>query len=262
MSRISKAFGKAKAEGRSALVVYITAGYPDKDSSLEYMLACVKAGVDVLEIGAPFSDPIADGPVIQATSDAALKGGMRPKNVLSLVKELRRSSDVPVVLMGYYNPIMQYGEEKYAKEAKENGADGLIVADLPLEESKGFAKICRKVGLDLIELAAPTSDDERIADLAKATSGYLYLVSRLGTTGQTKEMSDDIELLVKRAKKAAGDMPVAVGFGISSPAHVKKLHEFGADGVIIGSSVLKRMIDGEGPDKVASFVRTLRQGCE
>ncbi|MFA5311775.1 MAG: tryptophan synthase subunit alpha [Methanomassiliicoccales archaeon] len=261
MSAITKAFKKAKAEGRSALVVYLTAGYPDLESSLEYMLACVKAGVDVLEIGVPFSDPMADGPVIQATSDAALRNGMRPGKVLDLVKELRGSTKVPVVLMGYYNPIFQIGEAEFAKRAAESGVDGIIVADLPFEESKDLMKHCKKRHLDLIQLAAPTSGDERMRELAAATSGYLYLVSRLGTTGQSKEMSDDIELLIKRAKTAAGDMPVAVGFGISSPSHVKRLVEFGADGVIVGSSILKKVAEGEGPDKVASFVRGLKEAC-
>ncbi|MCE5296642.1 MAG: tryptophan synthase subunit alpha [Euryarchaeota archaeon] len=262
MSEIRNAFKKARSEGRCALVVYLTAGYPDRESSLEYMLSCVKAGADVLEIGVPFTDPLADGPVIQATSAAALKNGMRPGNVLDLVKELRRSTKVPVVLMGYYNPIFQIGEAEFVKRAAESGVDGLIVADLSLEESKDLMKHCRKRQVDLIQLAAPTSGDERMRELAEATSGYLYLVSRLGTTGQSKEMSDDVELLIKRAKTAAGDMPVAVGFGISSPSHVKRLVEFGADGVIIGSSILKKVVEGDGPEKVASFVRGLREACK
>ncbi|MFA5313776.1 MAG: tryptophan synthase subunit alpha [Methanomassiliicoccales archaeon] len=262
MSAISRAFKKARSEGRCALVVYLTAGYPDFDSSLEYMLACVKAGVDVLEIGVPFSDPMADGPVIQATSDAALRNGMRPGKVLDLVKELRRSTKVPVILMGYYNPIFQIGEAEFVRRASESGVDGLIVADLSLEESKGLMKQCRKGHIDLIQLAAPTSGDERMKELAEATSGYLYLVSRLGTTGQSKDMSDEIELLIKRAKKAAGETPVAVGFGISSPSHVKKLVEYGADGVIVGSSILKKVAEGDSPEKVASFVRGLREACK
>ncbi|QLH74293.1 MAG: tryptophan synthase subunit alpha [Methanomassiliicoccales archaeon] len=262
MTSISDAFRRAEEERRAALIVYLTAGYPDLQSSVDHMLACVDAGADMLEIGIPFSDPVADGPVIQAASDAALRAGMRPRNVVELIRKLRKSTDVPLIPMGYYNPILQFGEEEFIEEIAAAGANGLIVADLPLEESVSLSRLCRKKRVDLIQLAAPTSGKERIGRIAKASRGYLYLVSRLGTTGRSEWSEEGIGPLIRDAKSVSGGLPVAVGFGISSGSQVLRLVGLGADGVIVGSSIIERISNGEGPEMVSRFVKDLRRACE
>ncbi len=200
-----------------ALICYLTAGYPDRDRSIEYMMACLEGGADMIEMGIPFSDPVADGPVIQATSDAALRGGMRPKGVLDLVAEVRSRTEAPIVLMGYYNPIFRMGESEFTALAAQKGADGLIVPDLPLEESHHLRQCCLRDGMDLVQLVAPTTPDERMRRIASSSSGYLYLVSRMGITGTGTGSDDDLAELVRRTKACAGALPVAVGFGISTP---------------------------------------------
>jgi tryptophan synthase alpha chain len=258
MSRILSCFGSLRARDEMALVCYLTAGYPDAERSIEYIHACLRGGADLIEIGVPFSDPVADGPVIQATTEAALRGGMRPKKVLELLTQVRSGTDAPIVLMGYYNPIFRMGEERFAQRAASSGADGLIVPDLPYEESKTLRRSCRKNDLDLIQLVAPTTEEARMSEIASASSGYLYLVSRLGITGTAHGPGGDIGELVRRTKLCSNGLPVAVGFGISKPEQVAKLRIDGADGAIVGSGILKRIMDGESPDGIASFVRSLK----
>jgi tryptophan synthase alpha chain len=261
MGRISDRFTSLRKRGEIALICYHTAGYPDQARSIEYIMACLEGGADMIEVGIPFSDPVADGPVIQATSDAALRGGMRPKGVLDLVAEVRSRTEAPIVLMGYYNPIFRMGEPKFTSMAAKKGADGLIVPDLPLEESHHLRQCCLRDGMDLVQLVAPTTPDDRMRRIASSSSGYLYLVSRLGITGSGTGQDEDIVELVRRTKACAGTLPVAAGFGISTPRQVGKLRNHGADGAIVGSAILKRILEGEEPRKVSLYVRSLKDEC-
>jgi tryptophan synthase alpha chain len=255
MSRLSKAI-----EEGHGLICFLTAGFPTERDSLEYAMACVRGGADVIELGVPFSDPVADGKVIQYTSQKALEGGMTPAKVFDLVRELRSRTDVPIVLMGYYNPIFRIGEDEYVRRTKEAGADGLIVPDLPMEESRSLIQRCHDRGVDLVQLVGPTTSPERMAKIAAHSSGFLYLVSTMGTTGAKKELGEDVEVLVARAKRACNGIPLGVGFGVSAPEHVVRLRDAGADAAIVGSAILKMVIDGQSPGEVETFVRTLVEG--
>jgi tryptophan synthase alpha chain len=261
MGRISDGFASLRKRGEMALICYLTAGYPDRARSIEYMMACLEGGADMIEVGIPFSDPVADGPVIQATSDAALRGGMRPRGVLDLVAEVRSHTEAPIVLMGYYNPIFRMGESEFAIMAAQKGADGLIVPDLPMEESHHLRKCCIREGMDLVQLVAPTTPDDRMREIASSSSGYLYLVSRMGITGTGPGSDGDLAELVRRTRACAGTLPVAAGFGISTPGQVGQLRSYGADGAIVGSAILKRIMEGEGPQKVSAYVRSLKDEC-
>ena len=215
-----------------------------------------------MEVGVPFSDPVADGPTIQATSQKALEMGVTPSKVLELVREAKRVAPVPVVLMGYYNPIFRMGEQRFVELASAAGADGLIVADLPLEESGGLLALCDRQGLDLIQLIAPTTPEERMGRIASSSRGYVYLVGALGTTGSRDSLAEELPELVRRARRASGPMPLAVGFGVSGADHVRRIISFGADGVIVGSAILSRIAAGEGPERIRAFVGDLRTGCQ
>ena len=261
MSRISGAFHRCAVEGRAALICYLTAGYPDAESSIEHMIAAEKGGADVLEIGVPFSDPVADGQVIQRTSQMALEKGMTPKGVLELASKVRSRSNIPIVLMGYYNPIFRMGDEAFVHMASEAGVDGLIVADMPCEESEELGRLCRRHNVDLIQLVGPTTNGPRMRSIAAASSGYLYLVSSLGTTGARGELPAELPQLIQRAKDAAGELPVAVGFGVSKREHANGIAEAGADGVIVGSALLSSLSSEGTADRISEFVKDLRQGC-
>lgn len=238
-------------------ICFLTAGFPSPEASVEHALACVRGGAAVIELGVPFSDPVADGKVIQYTSQKALEAGMTPAKVFDVVRELRKRTDVPIVLMGYYNPIFRIGEDEYVRRTKEAGANGLIVPDLPMEESRSLAERCKARGIDLVQLVGPTTSEERMGAIARSSSGFLYLVSSMGTTGTRKELGADVAELVSRAKRAAGPVPLGVGFGVSRPEHVHRLKEAGADAAIVGSAILQMVIDGQGPDAVEAFVRSL-----
>jgi tryptophan synthase alpha chain len=239
------------------LICYITAGYPDMASSIDHALACVRGGASALEIGVPFSDPVADGPVIQHTSHQALMAGTTPKMVFEMVRSLRTSTDVPIVLMGYYNPIFRMGERKFVSSAAEVGANGLIVPDLPCEESLGLRDECSTSSVDLIQLVGPTTSDDRMEQIARHSSGFLYLVSALGPTGVRGDLSPKASELVGRAKRVSGALPVGVGFGVSTAEQVKALHQAGSDAVILGSAILRRIIDGSTPTQTEEFVSSL-----
>jgi len=198
-------------------VAYITAGDPSLEATLKYVLALAEAGADVIELGVPFSDPLADGPTIQRASERALRAGTTLAGVLELVRRIRQSSQVPLVLFSYYNPILQMGLEKFASTAASAGADGVLATDLTPEESEEYRRILQQHHLDTIFLGAPTSTDERMAKIAACSSGFLYLISRTGVTGAKDALPDDLPALLRRARSAT-KLPIAVGFGISLPA--------------------------------------------
>ena len=258
MSRLARAFGAAAREKRPALVAYVMAGHPDTSRHLAYARA-VLAECDVLEIGVPYSDPVADGPVIERAATRALEGGARMQDALDLAGALRAESDKPLVLMTYYNPVMRRGLARFAREARERGVDGVILPDVPVEESAEPAAALAAEGIDLVQLASPATGPERLARIAKATRGFLYLVSSFGVTGARKEMAPETADLVRRAAEACrGVVPFAVGFGVSTPEHVRALHAAGAPAVVVGSAIVKRIDEGETPEAVGAFVRTLR----
>ncbi len=256
MSRISERLGSG------SVICYLTAGFPSEGKDIDYIMACIEGGADVIEIGVPFSDPVADGRVIQFTSQKALENGTTPAKVFDLVRKVRSCTDVPIVLMGYYNPVFRMGEGRYVSEAKASGADGLIIPDLPIEESASLEEHCSTAGLDLIQLVGPTTSEERMGRIAQRSSGFLYLVSALGTTGTRRDAPSSIGELISRAKRAAGPLPVSVGFGISRPEHVREILSAGADAAIIGSAILQKIIDGDGPEKIGAFVRSLKEAAD
>ncbi len=235
-TRISKRFAELRVDGELGIVAYITAGDPSLDATLQFVLALAEAGADIIELGIPFSDPLADGPVIQRASERGLKAGATLARVLDLVRRIRQSSEIALVLFGYYNPIFQMGLEKFAAAASSAGADGVLVTDLTPEESDDYRRILSAHHLDTIFLAAPTSTDERLEKIAGCSSGFLYLISRTGVTGVKDALPEDLPALLRRARRAT-QLPIAVGFGISQPGHVSVLGGL-ADAAIIGSALV------------------------
>jgi tryptophan synthase alpha chain len=265
-SRISKRFAELRASGELGIVSYITAGDPSLDATLKYVLALAKAGADVIELGVPFSDPLADGPTIQRASERALKAGATLAGVLELVRRIRQSSQVPLVLFSYYNPILQMGLEKFASAAANVGADGVLATDLTPEESEEYRRILAGHNLDTIFLGAPTSTDERLAKIAGCSSGFLYLISRTGVTGAKEALPDDLPSLIRRARSAT-QLPIAVGFGISLPGHVSVLGGL-ADAAVVGSALVSEIEKAKSVDaaaaalteRVRSFKEAARHG--
>ena len=239
MNAITQAFQKARAQGRGALIGYVTAGDPTPEMTARIADALVQGGVDILELGLPFSDPIADGPTIQAASVRALAAGTTPAKVLEISREIRQTRDTPVVVMTYFNPVFRMGLDKFCDLAKKCLVDGVIVADLPVEEAADYKKAANKSRLDTIFLAAPSTTNERLARIIACSSGFLYLVSHFGVTGAQAAVADSTITLVKRILPfTAGKIPLAVGFGVSKPEHVKRIINAGADGVIVGSAFI------------------------
>jgi tryptophan synthase alpha chain len=256
-TRIGARFEKLKAEGRKGFVAFVTAGDPSLERTVEIALAMDQAGVDVLELGVPFSDPLADGPVIQRSSQRALERHVTLKDVLGAVRQIRRRSEIPIVLFSYYNPLLRYGLERLAADAREAGVDGSLVTDLPPEEAAEWLKVARGRDLDTVFLAAPTSPPERLRAVAEASRGFVYAVSRTGVTGERESISDDASPLVANLKKQAA-LPVALGFGISRPEQVKAAAQV-ADAVVVGTTLVKFL--EEQPDgDVAEKVRWLKGG--
>jgi len=235
-TRIQQRFAALRDAGELGIVAYLTAGDPSLDATLEFVLALADAGADVMELGVPFSDPLADGPTIQRASERALKSGTTLAGVLDLVRRIRKTSEVPLVLFSYFNPILQMGIEKFASAAEAAGADGVLATDLTLEESEDYRRVLRAHHLDAIFLGAPTSTDERLAKIANCSSGFLYLISRTGVTGAKDTLPDDLPALLRRAR-AASKLPLAVGFGISLPGHVSLLGGL-ADAAVVGSALV------------------------
>jgi tryptophan synthase alpha chain len=238
-TRITRRFAGLRETGELAIVAYVTAGDPSLDATLKFVLALAEAGADVVELGVPFSDPVADGPTIQRASERALKSGATPHGVLELVRRIRQMSQVPLVLFSYFNPILQMGLEKFAATAAQVGADGVLVTDLTPEESEDYRRILHAQKLDTIFLAAPTSDDARLQKISAASTGFLYLISRAGVTGAKDALPDDLPDLVRRVHQHT-QLPIAVGFGISLPGHVAVLGGL-ADAAVVGSALVSEI---------------------
>jgi len=266
-TRISQRFAELRASGELGIIAYITAGDPSLDATLKFVLALAEAGADVIELGIPFSDPLADGPTIQRASERALNAGTTLASVIDLVRRIRQSkspaSEVPLILFGYYNPIFQMGVEKFAAAASAAGADGVLVTDLTPEESADYRHILASHHLDTVFLGAPTSTDERLATIAAATSGFLYLISRTGVTGAKDALPDELPALVRRVR-AITNLPVAVGFGISLPGHVSLLGGL-ADAAVIGSALVTEIENANSVEAAASAlsarIRPLKQAA-
>lgn len=262
-TRLSRRLQELKAAGGKGLVTYLCAGDPDLETTYSLVRALDREGADVIELGVPFSDPLADGPAIQAAAQRALAAGTTPAAVLELVARLRRDGvAVPIVLMGYYNPILSRGVDRYAADCAAAGVDGLIVPDLSHEESAELRAACTAAGVDLIPLLAPTSTPERIAMIAGAASGFVYCVSLTGVTGARAALSDRFRPLVAAVRRHT-DLPVGVGFGIATPDHVREVVAV-ADLAIVGSAVVRLCgAGGRGEavvERVTAFVRELRTG--
>ncbi|MGB7845959.1 MAG: tryptophan synthase subunit alpha [Candidatus Acidiferrum sp.] len=253
-TRISERFAELRAAGELGIVAYITAGDPSLDATLKFVLALAEAGADVVELGVPFSDPLADGPTIQRASERALKSGTTLAGVLELVRRIRLSSQVPLVLFSYYNPILQMGLQKFAAAASQAGADGVLATDLTPEESEDYRRILQAHHLDTIFLAAPTSNDERLKLISGASTGFLYLISRTGVTGAKDSLPDDLPALLRRAHQFT-QLPIAVGFGISLPGHVSVLGGL-ADAAVVGSALVSEIEKASSPDAAAAALST------
>jgi len=259
-TRITKRFTELRAAGELGIVAYITAGDPTLEATLQFVLALAEAGADVIELGVPFSDPLADGPTIQRASERALRAGTTLAGVLELVRRIRKSSQVPLVPFSYYNPILQMGLEKFAKAAAEAGADGVLATDLTPEESEEYRRILHAQGLDTIFLGAPTSSDERLKIISAASSGFLYLISRTGVTGAKDSLSEELPGLLRRVRQFT-DLPVAVGFGISLPGHVSVLGGL-ADAAVVGSALVAEIEKAPAVEAAAAALRDKVRGLK
>ncbi len=254
MNRIEKAFA------RKAFIPYITAGDPSLEVTRDLVLAMSAAGADIIELGVPFSDPIADGPVIQRATERALNHGVTLAKVLQLVREIRKQSQVPLMLFSYFNPLLNYGLERLAKDAVDAGVDGVLASDLTVEESEPYRSAMSRAGLNTVFLAAPTSSSERLTTIAKASTGFLYAVSRTGVTGERQELAADLKEFLATLRHHT-KLPIAVGFGISTPEQVRAVWQE-ADGAVVGSAIVKEIERHIGKsdlvDRVAAFSKWLR----
>lgn len=260
MTRIDTKFAALKAQGKKAFVSYIMAGDPDYDTGLEIMRGLPAAGVDVIELGLPFTDPMADGPTIQLAGQRALDGGMTLRRTLEMAATFRKDDDTtPIVLMGYYNPIYSMGVDAFLVAAKDAGIDGLIIVDLPPEEDSELCLPAQAAGLNFIRLATPTTDDKRLPKVAQNTSGFVYYVSITGITGAAEADAGDVAPEVVRIRKASG-LPVIVGFGVNTPEKSQAIAAV-ADGVVVGSAIVARIGKGDSVQDVLGFVKSLADGA-
>ncbi len=263
MSRIKTTFNRLKKKGETALIPYVMAGDPDLATTKTLILEMEKAGCDIIELGAPFSDPLADGPTIQKAAIRSLNHHTSIADVLGLVADVRTISRIPLILMTYYNLIFHYGEERFVRDAVAAGLDGIILPDLPPEEAGLLIPLAKKSGLDTIFLLAPTSTEDRIRLVCKVSQGFVYYVSLTGVTGARAGVQSSIEESLKKIK-AATDKPVAVGFGISTPDQAAQVAHWGADGVIVGSALVKVIEETIGTPELVpravDFIRALKQG--
>ena len=260
MTRIETTFATLQAEGRKAFVSYIMAGDPDADTALQIMRGLPAAGVDIIELGVPFTDPMADGPTIQLAGQRALAGGQTLAGTLDMVRAFRADNDrTPIVLMGYYNPIYSHGVARFLEQAVAAGVDGLIVVDLPPEEDAVLCVPAQAAGLNFIRLATPTTDAARLPKVLENTSGFVYYVSITGITGAATAQPADVAPDVARIKAASG-LPVVVGFGVSTPDTARDIAAV-ADGCVVGSAIIKQIAAGHDPAQVLEYVRSLADGA-
>ncbi len=264
MGRIEARFEALKKEGRKAFVAYLTAGDPDLKTTAKLIPSLEAAGVDILEIGVPFSDPTADGPSIQAASQHALKGGSTLEKILAMIASLRRKNGIPIVLFGYYNPILSYGPEKFAADAKASGVDGLLVVDLPPEEADELRRYTDPAGLAFITLIAPTTNPERVTKILRGAKGFVYFISVTGVTGAAAPRAEDVGRDVRRIKTMT-TLPIAVGFGISTPEQAAALAPL-ADGIVVGSALVRLIAEkrksGDITRAVSSFAAKIRRAID
>lgn len=253
MNRTARAFKNGKA-----FIPFITCGDPDLDTTKKVVLEAVKNGADLIELGIPFSDPTAEGPVIQAANERALKGGVTTDKIFELVRDIRKETDIPLVFMTYANVVYSYGAEAFMSACRDIGMDGLILPDLPFEEKEEFLPVCDKYDIDLISLIAPTSEG-RIAKIAREAEGFLYIVSSLGVTGTRSEITTDLDSIIKVVRENTS-VPCAIGFGISTPEQAKKMAGI-SDGAIVGSAIIKLLekYKNESPEHVGRFVRSMKE---
>ncbi|MGH1365639.1 MAG: tryptophan synthase subunit alpha [Calditrichia bacterium] len=260
-STLSQYLMEKRAANRKIVSIYLTAGYPNLDATLPLLSSLVKGGAELIELGVPFSDPLADGPTIQAASQQALEAGITLEKTLDLLREFRKESDVPVILMGYANPFYRYGWEKLCADTVEAGASGFIIPDLPPEESELLDQEALKNGLDLIYLVSPNTPEARVNNVLKNSRGFIYAVSLTGVTGARQSLPEETGIFLKRLKRMT-DLPVLIGFGISNTETAKAMAEYG-DGVIIGSAVINTIRDSKdlptACSNVESFVRSIRE---
>ncbi len=260
MTRIDDTFARLRAEGKKAFVAYVMAGDPDYETSLRVVKALPGAGVDIIELGMPFTDPMADGPTIQLAGQRALEGGQTLDKTLQIARELRKDDQTtPIVMMGYYNPIYSRGVDRFLAQAKEAGIDGLIIVDLPPEEDDELCIPAQKAGLNFIRLATPTTDDKRLPKVLQNTSGFVYYVSITGITGAAEADAAQVAPEVARIKSQT-DLPVIVGFGIKTPEAAESIAAI-ADGCVVGSAIVSEIAAGKPVDAVAAFVKGLADGA-
>lgn len=263
-TRIGRRFDELARRSELGLVAYLTAGDPSLEATEQIVLRMVEAGADVIELGIPFSDPVADGPTIQRASERALRAGTTLEKVVELVAALRRKTEVPVVLFGYFNPILRMGLDNFARKASAAGADGILVTDMTPEESADYCGAMHANGLDTVFLAAPTSTDERLKRIAAASSGFLYVISRTGVTGAKDSLPEELPAMVRRVRRFT-QLPIAVGFGISVPAQVTILGGI-ADAVVVGSSLVaeieKTKSVNQAAENTAARVRILKEAAK
>ena len=261
MSRIQSCFEKLNEKNQKALVAFITAGDPDLSTTRKIFSIIEKNGADIIELGVPFSDPLADGPVIQSASQRALKNGTTLKKIIQLVVEIRQDSKLPIVLMTSYNPVFVYGQKQFVDDALHAGVDGVIIPDLPPDEAGEFDSYAKKQGLDMIHLLAPTSTEDRIRLIADESRGFIYYISLTGTTGVKSKVSGNLKTKVQAIKKVA-KLPVLVGFGISGPEQAKEAAAV-SDGVIVGSAIVRLIEQNGNPadheEKIGDFVASVKQ---
>jgi tryptophan synthase alpha chain len=264
MNRLTQKLAHLKTTDSKALSVFITAGFPSIDATVDIVRTLEENGADIIEIGIPFSDPLADGPTIQRSSEIALKNGINVRKVLDIVSSVRSVSGIPIVLMGYLNPLLAFGLDTFIEAAAAAGAYGLIIPDLPFEEASDYRRLATTRGLSTIFLAAPTTGNERLRALDEASTGFLYCVSITGVTGQREGLPAEVTDFLRRVRSCATTNPVLVGFGISGKADVRQLSPY-CDGVIVGSALIQRILNsnnGKYLNEIGGFVKELREGLE
>jgi tryptophan synthase alpha chain len=257
-TRLQQAFAALRRDDRKGVIPYLTAGDPDLATTRELLLAMARGGATAIELGVPFSDPAADGPVIQRACERALERGVRLRDVLELGRSVSRQSNVPLVLFSYLNPLLRHGLDRLAADAADCGFAGVLVTDLPAEAAQGFSEALTRRDLDLVSLVAPTSTERRIAEISRHATGFLYAISVTGVTGAREQLSSDAAALLERIRRVT-QLPVAVGFGISSAEQARAAWRQGADAVIVGSAIVRRIAEAgsEAPQQIEAFVREL-----